>query len=97
VAAFIATYTYAEDSAERRSGRLDDHLAFIDTLEADGVLQLVGKVEDAVVDIVLVLRADSLEAARAALDADPYREIGAIETVTVHAWNAKRGVLGPIS
>ncbi|MET0447078.1 MAG: YciI family protein [Aeromicrobium sp.] len=96
MAAFVATYTYATDSAERRSGRLDDHLAFIDRLETDGVLQLVGKVEDASVDVLFVLRADSLDAATSALQADPYREIGAIDAVTIHPWNAKRGVLGPI-
>lgn len=96
MAAFVATYTYATDSAERRSSRLDDHLAFIDQLETDGVLQLVGKVEDATVDVLFVLRADSLEDAASALQEDPYREIDVIDAVTIHPWNAKRGALGPI-
>ena len=96
MAAFAATYTYGADSAALRASHLDEHLAFIEKLEADGVLQLVGKLENASVDILFVLRADSIDAVKSALEADPYASIDAIDAVTVHAWNAKRGALGPL-
>lgn len=94
--AFVATYTYAADSTDVRSERVAQHLAFMETLQAAGVLQLVGRVDDASVNIMFVLKADSIEDARAALDGDPYAALGVIDTVTVHPWTASRKVLAPI-
>lgn len=94
--AFAATYTYTSGSADVRAEHLADHLAFVERLEASGALQLVGRLDGASVDILFVLRADTVEAAQAALDGDPYAGLGVVERVSVHPWTASRGVLAPL-
>lgn len=53
----------------------------MDVLKAAGTLQLAGHIDDASVNILFVLRANSVQDVRAALAGDPYAALGVIDGV----------------
>lgn len=88
--AIIATDT--EDSLPRRKNAREAHLARLDALRDEGRLVLAGPFpavdgndpgDAGFTGSLIVAEFESLEDARAWADADPYREAGVYESVTV--------------
>lgn len=66
------------------------HVAFLEQLNAEGRLVLAGPFLDAdgkPDGSLVVVEADSLEAARTLLAQDPYAQAGLFELTTFRAWN----------
>lgn len=76
---------------------LSEHLAYQKTLEADGALFMAGPVSDERGETMtgegmIVLRAESMQAARALADADPMHRSGA-RSYTIRRWLLNEGRL----
>ena len=67
------------------------HAAFMDGLERQGFVVLGGPLEDTPY-VMLAVRAESLEAARARLADDPWETARIIETTRIVAWTLRLGV-----
>ena len=67
--------TFAEDATEAESGVVGEHFEYLKKLHADGTLILAGRTEDASMGLV-VLKADSEEAADSLMQADPAVKAG---------------------
>ena len=66
------------------------HVEHLNKLNAEGTLKIAGPFLDAdgkPCGSLVIVKADSIEAARAIADADPYTKAGLFETVEVKAWN----------
>jgi uncharacterized protein YciI len=87
----ISTYSRPLDEVDAARA---DHLAFMDGLEADGHLVGAGRQEPAVGGIVL-LRAESAEAAQALMADDPYVLRGLAEYRPIN-WQVSRGPLAAL-
>ena len=73
---------------------LDDHLAWMRSLEVDGTLVLSGPlVDDPPGTGLTVVRAADAAAARGVLDRDPFVLAG-LRTVAVHRWRLNEGTVG---
>ena len=69
------------------------HAEFMDALEAEGFVQLAGPLE-AYDEVLLIIRADSADEIEARLAADPWTELGLLETVRIAVWTLRIGSLG---
>lgn len=92
----VATYTYDKNAADERKRLQKEHLEFIRGLEDSGELLAVGKVADASVDILFLLKVADAAEAQSLLAADPYNLAGYISRVTAHEWSAATGTLAPL-
>ena len=66
------------------------HLEHLNKLNAEGTLKIAGPFLDAdgkPCGSLVIVKADSIEAARAIADADPYNKAGLFETVEVKPYN----------
>ncbi|GAB3157449.1 YciI family protein [Micromonospora sonneratiae] len=79
---FLVTAAYAADAATRREPYRAAHLAHMRQLLADGSALIVGALADLSAS-VLVLPAESAEAARAVIERDPYWQHGVWTSVEV--------------
>ena len=78
------------DHLETRMAARPDHVAFLDRLNAEGALAFAGPFlgEDGKpTGSLVVIKADSVEAAKAVMSQDPYAKAGLFETVEASAWN----------
>lgn len=66
------------------------HRVFMNALEADGIARLAGPLEGRE-DVLLVFRADSAEAVRAHLAADPWTQSGILTTTRIARWDLRLG------
>jgi uncharacterized protein YciI len=92
-AVFLMISTYTRPLAEVDAARAE-HQAFMDELDAAGHVVGAGRQEPAVGGIVL-LRADSADAAQALMDGDPYVLRGLAEYRAV-TWQVSRGPLASL-
>lgn len=80
---FAVAYRYVPDMEERRGPVRADHLAFLKDLAAKDQLMLAGALTDPVDEAWIVVRAESVAAARELMNADPYAKAGLIRSVTI--------------
>jgi uncharacterized protein YciI len=84
---FVMLGRDAPDGAAVRAANRADHVAHLDALDAEGRLAYAGPIRDDAdersVGAVIVLVAESLEAARALVERDPYVRHGVFGTLEV--------------
>lgn len=88
---FAVSYTYTDDVATRDEVR-PSHRDFLRGLNADGVVRASGPV-DGGIGALVVLEAESAEAALTILDADPFALRGVIAERSAHQWDVVIGGL----
>ena len=88
MAHFILTYGY--NDTPQRAERRDDHLAHLAKLEAEGKLVLAGPLAD-LSGGVIVLAADTEEAAQALVEQDPYTRHGVTRDRVLKEWKITVG------
>jgi uncharacterized protein YciI len=86
---YAVSYTYTDDVATRDEVR-PSHRDFLRRLQADGVVRASGPLDDGS-RALLVVEAESADAALAALDADPFAHAGVIGERGVQQWNVVIG------
>jgi uncharacterized protein len=69
-----------------------EHAAFIDGLEADGVIRLAGPLEGGD-DVLIICRGESAEAVEARLAQDPWTGADMLHTTRISPWNMLVGEL----
>ena len=67
-----------------------EHAAFVDGLEAEGLIRLAGPL-DGSDDVLLIVRGDSPEAVEARLVEDPWTPADMLHTTRVAPWNVLVG------
>jgi uncharacterized protein YciI len=82
---FAVQYVYVPDMERRREPHRADHLGFLRNLSQQGSLVLAGALTEPVDGGWIVVRAESLAAARALIDGDPYAAAGLIRSVTIRS------------
>ena len=96
---FVAICLDKPNHLELRKRTRDAHLRFIDTLGE--TLKFGGRImsgpDNTPSGSLLILEADSREAAAATLDKDPYREVGLFESTAIEPFSASLGTWGPDS
>ncbi|MGY5766511.1 YciI family protein [Brachybacterium sp. DNPG3] len=92
MALFAVQYTYADD-AERIAVFRPEHRAHLAELHDDGVLAASGPLDDGG-RALLLITADSAEAALAALDGDPLKRERLIADRTAEEWKVVIGQVG---
>jgi uncharacterized protein YciI len=88
MATFAVTYVYSTDTARLDAVR-PDHRAFLGELCARGVVRVSGPLpatQDAPAGALLVVDADDVGAALAALDDDPFRSEGLVVERAAREW-----------
>jgi uncharacterized protein YciI len=94
MALFAVVYAYPADSEAPRDTHRPAHRAYLSALGERGHLLVSGPLSSAGGEGgLLILRADSAEAALAHTEQDPFRLQGLVEQVTVHEWKAAVGPL----
>ena len=88
---FAVSYTYSDDVATRDEVR-PSHRAFLRALNTDGVVRASGPV-DGGVGALLILEAESADAALAVLDEDPFALRGLVAERGVRQWDVVIGGL----
>jgi uncharacterized protein YciI len=88
---FAVSYTYTDDVATRDEVR-PSHRDFLRGLNADGVVRASGPV-DGGIGAMVVVEAESAEAALRILDADPFALRGVIAERSVRQWDVVIGGL----
>ena len=88
---FAVNYTYTDDVATRNEVR-PSHRDFLTRLNADGAVRASGPVDGGTGAMVIV-EAESAEAALALLDADPFAVRGVIAERSVRQWEVVIGSL----
>jgi uncharacterized protein YciI len=89
---FVISWLDREDGLAVRLATREAHLAYV--AAHPGVVRLGGPFlseEGDMAGSMLVIEAESLEAAQAFHDADPYRAAGLFETSTVRPWRVTIG------
>jgi len=87
---FAFTGTDKPDQLDLRVATRPDHVAYLTGLNDTGVLKLAGPFIDGngtPCGSMLVLEADTIEAARDILAGDPYAKVGLFAATEVRAWN----------
>lgn len=93
MAAHVALYRYEAGSEERRADLLPAHRTWLQGLREQGLLHEAG-IAPELGGALLVIEADSVEAARAEFDRDPFAmEQGLIASREISAWNVSWGVV----
>jgi uncharacterized protein YciI len=89
---YAVTYTY-DDREELRMQTRPEHRRFLSGLAEQGVLLAAGAYADqGTPGGIIVARADSAAEVEAALDPDPYRQIGVLVDREVREWGQ---LIGP--
>jgi uncharacterized protein YciI len=88
---FAVNYTYTDDVATRDEVR-PSHRVFLRALNADGVVRASGPVDGGIGAMVIV-EAESADAALTILDADPFALRGVIAERSVRQWDVVIGGL----
>ena len=70
----------------------DAHADYMDALADEGFFVLAGPLEQ-FDEVLLIVRAETAEAVEARLAADPWTELGLLETVRVAEWTLRIGSL----
>jgi uncharacterized protein YciI len=70
----------------------DEHAAFTDGLEAEGLIRLAGPLEGSL-DVLMIVRGDSAEAVEARLAEDPWTPVDMLRTTWIRPWNLLVGAL----
>jgi uncharacterized protein YciI len=70
----------------------DAHAAFMDALEAEGLVRLGGPLEGST-DVLLIARGESAEAIEARLVEDPWTPVDMLTTTWIRPWNVLVGEL----
>ena len=68
------------------------HADYMDALEAEGFFLLAGPLEQDD-EVLLIVRAESTEEVGHRLAADPWTELGLLETVRISEWTLRVGTL----
>jgi uncharacterized protein YciI len=95
MALFVITWTDKPDGLEVRMATRERHLAYV--AEHPGVVRLGGPFLDGegrMVGSLMIVEAESLEAARDFHTADPYYQAGLFENSQVRPWRVTIGALG---
>ena len=77
-------------SLDLRMSTRPDHLAFLEGLKSEGALILAGPFLDDAgkpCGSLVVVKADTQEAAQAMLEADPYQKVGLFASTDLRPWN----------
>lgn len=90
---FATTYRYVADSTEARDATRPAHREYLGVLTGNGSLALSGPYVGGEPGALLVLEAESEDAARALTDADPFVIEGLVAEVTVREWQTVSGRL----
>jgi len=79
----------------REQDAWDEHAAFMDELAAEGFVVLGGPLGAGAPEhrVLLIFDADSENTIHARLDADPWTDMGMLETVSVERWDVLLGDL----
>lgn len=93
MATFTVTYVYDDARAAEIDAIRPDHRAFLAAAAQEGSLLASGPWTEGNPGALLVLRAESAEAALALLDEDPFRVGGLILERTARGWNPVIGRL----
>lgn len=88
---FAVHYAYTSDSAALDAAR-PEHRAYLGALVEQGTLVASGPYVDAEPSALLIFRAESAQAVRSMLDADPFQIAGLVEQTTITQWNPVLGV-----
>ncbi|WP_369373354.1 YciI family protein [Promicromonospora sp. Populi] len=88
---YAVSYTYTDDVAKRDEVR-PSHREFLLALNADGVVRASGPVDGGIAALIIV-EAQSAEAALTILDADPFAVEGVIAERGVRQWDVVIGGL----
>lgn len=91
MALFAVQYTYIDDADQVQSFR-PEHREHLRELHAEGTLVLAGPLSGAP-GALLIVRADSEEAALAALDGDPFKRERVITDRSAREWTVSIGEL----
>ena len=95
MAVFAVTYTYADDSAAARDEHRPAHREYLGGLSEQGVNLCSGPFgPEEAPGALLLLRADSKEAAVAHTEKDPFRVQSLVSEVSAQEWVP---VLGPLA
>jgi uncharacterized protein YciI len=70
-----------------------EHAAFVDGLEAEGVIRLAGPLEGGN-DVLIICRGETPDAVEARLAADPWTDADMLHTTRIAPWNMLVGELG---
>lgn len=92
---FAITWMDKPGGLEVRTATRERHLAYV--AEHPGVVRLGGPFLDGegrMIGSLMIIEAESLEAARAFHAADPYRAAGLFESSDVRPWRVTIGALG---
>ena len=90
MAVFAVHYQYIDD-AERVAEFRPAHREFLRARHAEGSLPLSGPLAGVSAEALLIVRADTEEAALAVLDEDPFRRENIIAARTAREWNVVIG------
>lgn len=88
---FAVHYAYTSDSAALDASRAE-HRTYLGSLVEQGALVASGPYVGAEPSALLIFRADSAEAVRSMLDADPFQIAGLVEQTTITQWNPILGI-----
>lgn len=83
---FVVTYTYADDSDERRARHRPDHVAFLQSLHSAGTLYMSGPVVEDPPRAVLVVEAADRTRIEELMNADPFFANGLIARRDIVEW-----------
>ena len=95
MALFVITWTDKPDSLQVRMAARENHLAYV--RNNPGVVRLGGPFLDQNGDMagsLMIVEAESLDAARAFHEADPYKKAGLFEASQVKPWRVTIGSIG---
>jgi uncharacterized protein YciI len=90
---FATTYRYAADSTETRDATRPAHRAYLGELTELGNLLLSGPYVGGEDGALLVFEAETADAARTLIDADPFVLEGLVAEITVREWQTVTGRL----
>lgn len=90
---FAVQYTYADNSADARAYNRPEHRAHLGELHDEGFVLLSGPLTDPDGALIIVA-AESAQAAMDALAGDPFQREGLVADVSARSWTVVVGALG---
>lgn len=88
---YAALIDYVDGIVEKRTPHRPAHLAWLESLQADGHLLMAGAYADPTQGALFVYRADDEAQVRDWIDRDPYNQAGLFAAVTLREWNVVVG------
>lgn len=85
----------SDDGLERRTQARPDHLAYLESLgrKVRAAGAMLADDETTPRGSILIIEAETMEAARAIADADPYAKAGVFDSVKIYPWRQAAGVV----